>query len=127
MPSSTGSGQTSSRPLRDWLAPWLGLLQVRLRLLALEAEEGAQQLGAVIALGLLAALCIGLGVVCAAVLLAVLFWEEHRVTVLLGLCVFFLGVAGVVIWIITRQLRAGWQLFSASLAELQRDLDRLRL
>lgn len=127
MPPSSAPERGAATPLRDWLAPWLELLQVRLRLLALEVEEGTQRLGELLAWGMLAALCLGLGVVCAAVLLAVLFWEEHRIAVLLGLCTLFFGVGALAVWWVVRQLRAGLQLFSATLAELQRDLDRLRL
>jgi uncharacterized membrane protein YqjE len=126
MPFSTQPEAASPRPLRTWLAPWLELLQVRLQLLGLEAEEGAQRLGQLLAWGVVAAICLGLGAVCAAVLLAVLFWEEHRIAFLLGLCTLFFGLGGAAIWLIARQLRTGLQLFSASLAELQRDLNRLK-
>ena len=124
--ASAAAAAQPSGPLRRWLLPWLELVQVRLRLLALEAEEEALRLGAMLAWGALAAACLILGAVCGAALLAVLFWEEHRVAVLAGLCALFFGVGSVAVGLVVRQVRMGSQLFTASLAEIQRDLDRLK-
>jgi uncharacterized membrane protein YqjE len=97
-----------------------------MQLLALEAQEEALRLGSILAWGAVAAVGLTLGAVCGAVLLAVLFWEEHRIAVLLSLFTLFTGVGAMALWWVVRLVRQGSQLFSASLAELQRDQDVLR-
>jgi uncharacterized membrane protein YqjE len=47
------------------------------------------------------------------------------VAVLLSLCALFVGVGGVAVVCVVRLVQQGSQLFAASLAELQRDQDRL--
>jgi uncharacterized membrane protein YqjE len=113
-------------PVLDSLRPWVALLQVRLQLLALEVEEESLRLKHILAWGAVATVCLSMAAVCGAVLLAVLFWEEHRVAVLLSLCTLFVGMGAVAVWCVVRLVQQGSQLFAASLAELQRDQDRLQ-
>lgn len=123
--SSPDTSGERRHPVLDSLRPWVALLQVRLQLLALEVEEESLRLKHILAWGAVAAVCLSMAVVCGAVLLAVLFWEEHRVAVLLSLCTLFVGVGVVAVVCVVRLVQQGSQLFAASLAELQRDQDRL--
>jgi uncharacterized membrane protein YqjE len=60
--------------------------------------------------------------------LAAIFWENHRVAVLVSLSLLYLGVTLVAYWRLRRRLDHG-QAFSGTLAELKKDkacLDELR-
>jgi uncharacterized membrane protein YqjE len=61
--------------------------------------------------------CLGAGVVLQAILLAVAFWESHRLVVLGGLTGVFLVVAAGMAWVAICKLVNGPKLFGTRLAE----------
>lgn len=69
--------------------------------------------------------CLGVGVLLLIAAVAVQFWE-HRLAVLGGFAVLFLGVAGVLYKKLTRSQTEAEPPFAASLAELQEDLQQLK-
>jgi uncharacterized membrane protein YqjE len=106
------------------LASVLGLARTRLDLLSTELQEILARLvllmiGAVAAI-LLGALAFGFG----AVALVMAAPEEHRVWVSAGLALAFLAAAALLAWQVRRDAKA--LPFTASLAELERDLEALK-
>jgi uncharacterized membrane protein YqjE len=99
----------------------LGLLHNRIELLGIELAEERENLLSLIVLSMLAAICLGAGMVFLAVLIAYLCWDTHPALVLSLFAVLFLSVGGFAWWRAVRQPRLGTHIFSASLAELHKD------
>lgn len=111
--------------LRGFATTSVALLRTRLALLKVEAQEEAERLVSMLLWGVAATLLGIAGLVFLAVLLTVLFWEDHRLLALTLFTAIFLGGAAFAITSILRLARQGSQLFAASLAELRRDEEAL--
>ncbi len=105
-----------------------GLIEIghtRLQLAATELEEERLRITQLLVYACAALFFLGLGLVFAALLLVLLFWESSRVLVLAVEAALFLGVgAGLcVAW--RRKATTKPKLLATTLAELQRDRDAL--
>ncbi len=107
--------------LRGFATTSVALLRTRLALLKVEAQEEAERLVSMLLWGVAATLLVVAGLVFLAVLLTVLFWDDHRLLVLGIFTTVFLGAAAFAVTSVLRLARQGSQLFAASLAELRRD------
>ncbi|MFH1494206.1 MAG: phage holin family protein [Pseudomonadota bacterium] len=107
-------------------ASGVAIVRTRLELLSTEVAEEKERFLSLLWFGLAALFFIGLGIVFAAVLLTVAFWESHRLLVLGILTLLFLGAGIAALSMALKQGRDGPKLFSASLAELSKDQDHLR-
>ncbi|WP_338845445.1 phage holin family protein [Massilia sp. W12] len=115
-----------SDSLRRLSASVLGLLSNRLELAALELEEEWQQFLAVLLAALAALFFLGMACTLLVVLVLVLSWENHRV---LAICVMagLFGALGLRIALVAlANYRSRPRLFSATMGELQKDLQGLR-
>lgn len=106
---------------RQLLGSALGLLHNRIELLGIELAEERENLLALIALSVLAAICLGAGLVFLAALITYLCWDAHPALVLGVFALLFLSLGGFVWWRAVRRPRLGSRIFSASLAELDKD------
>lgn len=103
----------------------LAILQTRLELLSNEVEEERLRVGQMLLYVSVALFFFGLAIMLLTVFIVVLFWDSYRLLVLGGLTALFF-VAGLLVWIALRRLaREKSKLFSASLAELADDRERL--
>lgn len=103
----------------------IAIVHTRLELLSNDiAEEWAHQT-TLLVLGLIALFCLGVGVVLLTILIAVAFWESHRLAALGGLTGFFLVAGTGLVWLAMHKARTRPRLFEASLAELSRDRQQL--
>ncbi len=103
----------------------LAIGRTRLELLSAELEEEWERMTSLLIWTLIALFCAAIGVVFATLLLVVLFWDNNRLLVLGILAVVFF-VAAALAWNIARIVaKTRTRLFSASLAELTKDRDRL--
>ena len=103
----------------------LDILQTRLDLLSNEMEEERLRIGQMLLYGSIALFFFGLTIMLLTVFFVVLFWDEHRLLVLAGFTALYF-VAGLLVWSALRRVsREKSKLFSASLAELADDRDRL--
>lgn len=116
--------QPPSRALRALLGRVLELLQLRLELLGVEAQEALQRLVALLAWLVVAVVGLGVGVVLVALWLTVLLWDSHRLLALTALATLFVAAGVLAVWQIRRLLWGLPRPFAASVAELQ--ADRLR-
>ena len=119
-------GPGSGSPLRALGADVVALARVRLELLAVELQEESRRQKRMLRLAVLAALLLAAGLLAVAVLVAVVFWDTHRVAALAAVCAAYLGAGG---WALARLLdvmRNAPPPFSATLAEFERDLEMLK-
>ena len=118
-----GSGLCDS--LKGFAASLVAIVHTRLDLLSTDLEEERARLASVLLMLFVAMFFIGIGVVLLTILIAVVFWDSHRLLALGGLTGFFL-VSGVVAFgCARRKFRAKPRLFAASLAELSKDRQNL--
>ena len=111
--------------MRQAGAALVGLLGTRVELLGVELREEALRLQHMLVLGVVAAFVLGAALVPAGVLVAVIFWETHRVLALAGVTgVYALVGAGALMRL--RSSAYGTGPFNATLQELQADLQALR-
>jgi uncharacterized membrane protein YqjE len=118
--------QRFSSSLRGLASTVLELVQIRLELFSIEAQEEVLRVGALLVYGAVAVAFLSLGVVLLALLITVALWDTHR---LLALGIFtglFLVTGGVAAWLARERVRSGTYLFSASVEELRRDREGLR-
>jgi uncharacterized membrane protein YqjE len=118
-----------SRGLLDSLstmaATLVAIAHTRLELLSADVEEDRVHVLSLLVLALTALFFIGVGVVLAAILLVVAFWDSHRLLALGLLAGFFLA-AGVGAWAYAlHKARTKPRLFAASLSELLKDRQQL--
>lgn len=107
-------------------ASLLSIVQTRLELAANEVEEESLRYFSCLMLSLAAMFCLGIALVLAVLLALVLYWETHRVGILLSLIALF-GIAGAMLWLRVRKAhQAKPRLMTQSSAELSRDIDMLQ-
>jgi uncharacterized membrane protein YqjE len=103
----------------------LAIIQTRLELLSSEMEEERLRIGQLLLYGSVALFFFGLAIMLLTVFIVVVFWDSNRLLVLGGFVVLYF-VVGLMAWNVSRRLaREKSKLFSASLAELADDRDRL--
>jgi uncharacterized membrane protein YqjE len=121
MAESTGLMESLKR-LADTL---LAIFQTRLELLSNEMEEERLRIEQMLLYGSVALLFFGLAIMLLTAFFVVLFWDSYRLLVL-GVFAALYFVAGLLAWTALRRVaREKSKLFSASLAELADDRDRL--
>ena len=101
-------------------------VHLRLDLFALELAEERRRLREIV-LGTLAAALAGFMVfLCANAALLIVFWEEHRIPVVLGMCGFYALLAGLVAVVIGRRAQQASRPFPATREILEADRRGLR-
>jgi len=106
-------------------ATLVAIAHTRLNLLSTDLEEEREHIFSLLVLALAALFFLGVGVVLAAILLVVAFWDTHRLLVLGTLAGFFLAV-GMAAWgFAMHKARTKPRLFTASLSELFKDQQQL--
>ncbi len=125
MVENAGGASGERKGLLDSLttlaATLVAIAHTRLDLLSTDLEEEREHLLSLLVLTLAALFCLGVGVVLAAILLVVAFWDTHRLLVLGALTGFFLA-AGMAAWgYATHRARTKPKLFAGSLSELFKD------
>jgi uncharacterized membrane protein YqjE len=112
--------------VRALLAGLVEVGQTRLQLASTELEEERIRLAELLICAIAALFFLGIGIVLAAVLIVVVFWDGPRVEALATVTALFVGVG---IWLAVSwraRARAKPKLLAATIAELKRDRDALR-
>jgi uncharacterized membrane protein YqjE len=104
----------------------LTLLQIRLELLSVEAQEEVARVASLLLYGAVAVILLALGLGFAAILITVALWDTQRLLALAVFTTLFLVLGGVLAWLAYQRIRRGSVLFAASLAELRQDREQLR-
>ncbi len=118
--------QRLSSSLRGLAGTVLELLQVRLELLSVEAQEEVLRVGALMVYGAIAVTFLSLGLTFLALLITVALWDSHRLLALAVFTALFLSTGGVAAWLARGRVQSGTRLFSASIEELRQDREELR-
>jgi len=107
--------------LRSLLRNSLALLQTRLELLSIEAQEERIRLLTLVGYGAAAFVFLSFGLMFLAALITVLLWESHRLLALGVFTAVFLTGGAIALVAMLRQARTPSKLFAASIAELAQD------
>jgi uncharacterized membrane protein YqjE len=119
----TGSEPTGLLQRARRLARLLGgLIQARTRLFLVELQEERLQLISVLLLAMGCLWCTGMTLMLLTFLVAVLFWEEHRVLVLVLLTLAWAAGAALLLWSLRRRLRE-WRPFAATREQFKKDAE----
>ncbi len=103
----------------------IGLLQTRLELATVELEEEALRFFSYLLFTLIALFCLGMTVLLGALLIVVIFWDTHRITVLVALIATF-GLSSILIGLGVRsRYRNKPKMLSDTLSELGKDIECL--
>lgn len=103
----------------------ISIVSTRLELLANELQEERLRLTQMLFLSLVALFSFGMALLLLTVFITVLFWDDHRLAVLGGFCILFFASGTLMAVILRRKAQSRPKLFSASLAELDRDREYL--
>jgi len=120
-----GGSQGLLESLTAMAATLVAVVHTRLALLSADVEEDRAHALSLLVLALAALFCLGVGVVLAAILLVVAFWDTHRLLVLGSLAGFFLAAGMAAGMFALHKARTKPRLFAASLAELFKDRQQL--
>lgn len=104
----------------------LAIFQTRIDLAATEVEEETLRYFSYLLLAIAGMFCLGIATVLAVFLAVLLYWDTHRVGILLTLIILF-GIAGT--WIglrLRQQYRLKPRLLSHTMQELSRDTEMLQ-
>jgi uncharacterized membrane protein YqjE len=103
----------------------LEILQTRVEIVATEFEEERVRLRELVVFGILTLFFVGVGLTLFTLFIVVLYWDSHRVAVLGGVALLYLGLGGLTGIILYRRLKSRPRLFAATLSELTKDRDQL--
>jgi uncharacterized membrane protein YqjE len=113
--------------LRGLAGSLIEFISIRLELVGVEAREEVLRLGALLLYGAIAVVLLSLGLTFLAVLLTVLLWDSHRLLALAVFATVFLTLGALAFIAARVRLAQGSRIWGASLDELNRDKERLRL
>ncbi len=122
----TSSPRRLAASLQGLAGTVLTLLQVRLELLSVEAQEEVVRIVGLLLFGAAAVVLLALGLGFLAILLTVAWWETQRLLALAVFATLFLVLGGVAGGLAYLRARRGSALFASSLAELRQDREQLR-
>lgn len=120
----SGSGPAAS--LRALGATLLELAGSRIELAVVELREEGERRKGMLALVLVGALFLALGLLLAAAFVVVLLWDEHRLLALGGVTLLYLGIAAFSFLKVRQLAREAPPPFEATLRELAADREMLR-
>lgn len=123
-PNPRGVGLSGS--LRALGATLLALVGVRAELIAIELQEETGRARQKLILVVLAALFLAMGLLLAAFLVVVLFWETHRMLAAGAVTLLYLGIGGWALVRLREMSRNSPPPFAATLSEFANDLRLLR-
>ncbi|MGH7773950.1 MAG: phage holin family protein [Candidatus Binatia bacterium] len=113
-------------PLKAVLATFLAVLQTRLDLVSTEFEEERERFKEMILLAVISFFCVSLGILLLTLFVVVIFWDTHRFYVLGGFVALYLGLGLTAGGILRKKAMSRPKLFSATLSELAKDIERLK-
>jgi len=104
----------------------IAMLHTRLDLMRVELEEELLRFSSYFIYALIALFCGGVAVSFILVLILVLFWEEHRITIILSYIVLFSALSVFICSWLKKQISDKPHLLEQSVAEFKKDIELLR-
>jgi uncharacterized membrane protein YqjE len=120
-PASPGTGPVESA--RALGATLLALLRVRAELVGVELKEEAERRKQLLILGVVATFFLTASLLLLAFLVVVVFWDTARIPAIAGVTVVYAGIGTWAFLRFRSTARESPPPFSATLTELQKDLD----
>ena len=111
--------------LQRLMATFAEILHTRIAILSTELEENGERVRQLFVYGLVSIFFLTLGVLLATMLIVAAFWETHRLYVLAGFTVFYLGIGTIAALVARHKIKTRPRLFAATLSELGKDRERL--
>jgi uncharacterized membrane protein YqjE len=111
--------------LQQLMATLLEILQTRVEIVATEFEEERARLQELVVFGILMLFFVGVGLSLLTLFVVMLYWDSHRLAVLGGVALFYLGVGGTAGIVLYRRIKSRPRLFATTLSELVRDRNQL--
>lgn len=111
--------------LTSFTGTLIAIVHTRLDLLSTDLEEQREHVFSLLVWVLASLFFIGIGVVLASLLLAVAFWDTHRLLVLASLAGFYLAAGLAAGWVAVYKTQTKPRIFAASLSELYKDRQQL--
>jgi len=127
MSEEAGHTESLLESLRNLAKTFVALVQTRVEIFASEIDEERARLARIAVLAVVAAFCLGLGVVLFVLLIAVVFWENNRLLAIAVLAGFFVFGGLVALLALRSAVRQRPKFLSATLAELRKDEKELDL
>jgi len=125
MTEEAGHSEGLLESLRDLAGTFVALVQTRIEIFASEVDEERTRLARIVVLALTALFCLGLAIVLLVLLVAVIFWDEHRLLAV-GLLAALFALCGLGSLLALRSaVRKRPRFLSATLAELRKDEQEL--
>ena len=125
MTEEAGHSEGLLKSLRDLAGTFVALVQTRIEIFASEVDEERTRLARITVLALTALFCLGLAIVLLVLLVAVIFWDEHRLLAV-GLLAALFALCGLGSLLALRSaVRKRPRFLSATLAELRKDEQEL--
>jgi uncharacterized membrane protein YqjE len=106
-------------------ATLVAMMRIRVQLVGIDLEEYSANLFHIAKLTLFMLFCFGMAVIFLAILIIVIFWDDHRILVLSILTGLFMLSGMLAGYYVKKQIKQKPSLFSASLAELMKDWQSL--
>lgn len=111
--------------LQRLIATLLEILQTRVEIIATEFEEERVRLRELVVFGSLTLFFVSVGLTLATLFVVAVYWDTHRLAVLGGVALLYLGLGGFTAICLNRRLKSRPRLFSTTLSELEKDRDQL--
>lgn len=105
---------------------FIEILQTRLELVAVEVEEESLRFFSYLLFALAAMFCLGVAVLLGVLLIVVIYWDTHRVPVMISMIVFFALCSALIMLVIRRCYRRKPRMLSQTLQELSKDIEQLK-
>jgi uncharacterized membrane protein YqjE len=103
----------------------LEILQTRVEIIATEFEEERVRLRELVVFGVLTLFFVSVGLTLVTLFIVSLYWDTHRLQVLGGVALLYLGLGGVTGICLYRRLKSRPRLFAATVSELAKDREKL--
>ncbi len=126
MDRSTSQATGPVESARALGATLMAMLRVRVELFDVELKEAAERHRRMVVLGVVAALFLASSLLLVAFLVVVFFWDTHRLRAIGAVTLLYAGIGTWALLRLKEAMRDNPPPFSATLGELQKDLDCLR-
>jgi len=126
MPTADQGSSELSIAARRLSASLIEGLHLRLDLFALELGEERRRLSQLVLSTLALSLALFMVFLCVNAALLILFWDDHRIPIAIGMCGFYGALAAVLGLVIARRIRRGARAFAATREVLEKDRRTLR-
>jgi len=120
------AGRTRAASVRGLAATLLGLVGTRAELAVVELRELGERRTSALLLAAVGGLFLGMGLLLAAVLVVVVFWDTYRLAAITAMTLLYLGIAAAAFLTMRARQRAAPRPFDATLRELALDRQLLR-